>query len=680
MSEETWSAPTNEGWNQPESPYVNWWLEKENGARNIGGDDPEFVVAHVPAPRVKAKDGKPVKLRMPLPIPSHNPALLDPDTDFHWPWRKADMVDALSTQRIGQIDRKTVIVAVIDVGIPLCHRRLRLENGRTRFIASWQQTSKFAGQSYLPFGQELYADRINELLELASDNNDLRSPALNEEMFNRRAHLVEPQYLFGHRDLDYSGSHGAHVTDLAAGVDAAAAPDAASDVRLIAVNLPPQYVHGSAGNFLSQFAGFAVERILRLADFLWDIQIGEIGGGFPVAINFSFGKQAGPKDGNSEWERAFSEMVRERNARGVPTRVLMPVGNRNTGRGNASATLQKSTSSSVASNTEALKTNWHVPPGDHTSNFVEVWSKPRPYSSDQQEQDVPPSAFQLFVTPPGHTDELPVQNLTPGNYSDLGEYARVYCYQAPNQKRASFVVCATPTLNMPGTVPEAPAGLWQIRVRYQRARPQEVTFCVQTDQSGVRHATTGEQSYFYDKWYQTHLESGRWRDSFKLMADQEPRQDQGPVQRKGTHNAIATWPEVMVIGSYRASDDKPTLFSATFDPETSEMGGRTAPTVLLPGDDSPSHFGLLASGSKEGSVAAFRGTSMSTALATRLIAGELRRSSQASSGSDPATEDWLKAQVKPDVPETNELKAGAGNVAMPDTGRLPRLGEEVTPD
>jgi len=50
-----------------------------------------------------------------------------------------------------------------------------------------------------------------------------------------------------------------------------------------------------------------------------------------------------------------------------------------------------------------------------------------------------------------------------------------------------------------------------------------------------------------------------------------------------------------------------------------------APNGALPTDDSPTLFGILASGARDGSQIAYRGTSFAAAQATRLLAARLAK-------------------------------------------------------
>lgn len=717
----TWKGPVP---SPPDlSPYVHWWYDTEDPqvqkALNLVDLTPS---AFRDAARDMADESYGGGSAVPIPKKSRNPK--EPDN-----WNPHELMS-----RLPKVDPNTIIIGIVDTGIGLGHRSFRMQDGSTRFVAAWQQTAPFdPEQPQLPCGQELYSREINAAIQRHGAEN-----YLDEEAFNRELCLVDPSHPFGQRDLDHAGAHGTHVLDLAAGHDPVYGDSAkAKQQRIIAINLPAPYMHGSAGNFLAFFAVLAVKRILFLADALWHRNNPDgkpVNGviGYPIVLNFSYGMQAGPKDGTHEFERAFKKIIKERiktfkdgnkhKGTASAVRLVMPAGNDNLSRGAASIVLGKEGSTlKLRENDDGSPVEydatpevimpWRIKPGDATSNFAEIWTDAKSLESrpDSLLED-----FKLFVTPPG-AQRLEVKGLKSGKHYDLGNCARVYCSEHKAKSngiehlRLRLVICVAPTLAFAEHTPYAPAGLWEIKVQYDAEPATDVSFYVQSDQSIVRASNTGLLSYFDHPNYATHLETGRVRDSYAYdlkvpSKDLENWRIYGPVQRRGTHNALASvslddaLASVICIGGYRDSDGAPALYSAAADGGSTKAGGREAISVSFPSENGAAHFGLLGAGARDGSVTAFRGTSMAAALATRFIAEELGPwldgpREQATLG----TERWIRDRGREWEDEirksgfTNEwgeytrwsgykiLKSGVGRLPSPDAwhrGRVHRFGGE----
>jgi hypothetical protein len=502
-----------------------------------------------------------------------------------------------------------VIAGVIDTGIPLGHPVLRDRAGRSRVLAAWQQTAASRGQPGLPFGRELHAgggpNGIDALLA-----RHTRGGRLDEIGFNREAGLVEPTLPMGHRDLDYRSAHGAHVADLAAGCDPEAEPDFASRVRLIVVNLPPQYLHGPAGNFLDAFAGLALRRIAELADALWARDHGACkpDGRFPLAINLSYGMQAGPRDGTMALERVMADLASSRPAGAPPLRIQLPAGNANQARCTAPAILAAG---------DPAELPWRIQPGDRTSNHLEIWTPPTPAGGRPG-----PGAYRIAVAPPG-LPPLMAPPLAPGRHVDLGRMARLHCHvHAPvpgGPERLFYLLSVAPTYHPdPRFAPRAPAGLWRVFVHGpEGARIERI---VQSDQALVVHSRQGRASYLDHPNYRRHR-AGAPSDS--LAHGVGPRgavlrgedAGEGPVTRFGTLNAIASGESVTVAASHRATDGRPASYSAT----ARLRGGGGAISASFAAEDGVAHPGVLAAGSAAGSRVWYSGTSMACAMATRRV-------------------------------------------------------------
>lgn len=609
-----------------------------------------------------------------------------------------------------------VILGIVDMGIPLGHHRFRLKGGRkTRILASWQQASAAKGQAYLPFGQELCAGEIDALIDRHTHGSHL-----DEDAFNRDAALVEPHLPWGGRDLDFRTSHGAHVLDLAGGLDAADEPDLARRLRIISVNLPPQLLHGPAGDYLQYFAAWGILRIVGLADALWDRDHAKRKeGGFPIALNLSYGMQAGPKDGTEPLEtliagliaardraRARTKPGRKTRLEKPPLRVQMPAGNANQLQCAARLDPEEGV---------PLELPWRLQPEDQTSNHAEIWSPPR-------SGDAPPGfpGITVTLTPPGGPSTSLAAH--PGRHVDVkrrggARVGRIYCLEqacARGRKRLSFLFAVGPTADLglgprpgrpPGGVdlaaflPEAlripelfeppevtefpapaPAGLWTIGLEISEGCGWEAWqdgggggggawhAYVQSDQSFVQYSPMGRHSYFDTPGYEKYLENGRLADSVGYRGGGAAA-GQGPVTRFGTHNAIAQAGVVATIGGFRRSDGCPAFYSST---------GRGAGDVngLYPSEDGYAHPGILASGARSGASAWYSGTSMAAALATRWVA--MKMLDHASRWDTPgdlgpaALETEIGGGEDGTFTKADSPKVGAGRYRAPLPGRTRR--------
>ncbi|QXT39057.1 S8 family serine peptidase [Gymnodinialimonas ceratoperidinii] len=604
-------------------PYSDHWAEQEGTyARNqsayrsadsfIGQPSPyllrDATFAGMTAPDVDLRNrlGRSLyELDDHVPVPTHA-------VNENWDASEDWLASAVDLANIPELDRDTVIVGIVDTGIPLCHTRFRTASGNTRILASWQQTTTWSGQDDLPFGRELYGSEIDALV-----NAHTRAGYLDEEAFNRAAGLVEPHLPFGARDLDRHASHGAHVMDLACGF----APDTTEidpeKLRIIAVNLPPQFLHGPAGDFLQYYAAFGFRRIVGLADALWQRDHPtDPKGAYPISFNFSYGMQAGPKDGSMPLERLIRDMVAERAApvviNGVPRlkpplRIHMPAGNSN---------LYQCAAKLQLSGAGASELTWRIQPDDQTSNQLEIWTPPF------AKNDLPDAAdFSLALAVP-NDGLVPAPQPQVGECAPFGNYARLCCFKhnvddAGDMQRLVFLIQVAQTFRPDAAgAALAPAGQWKLAI----AGPDQLDLSVyiQSDQSFIMQSPIGRRSYFDDPGYRKYRENGELADSaVYCTALGEP--GSGPVSRIGTNNALGASPSIALIGGFRESDGQPALYSST--------GTAALPDsdvdLLYPSEDRAATYGLRASGSRIGSTASFRGTSMATALATRDVALEM---------------------------------------------------------
>ena len=798
------------------SPYAHWWKTKE---KEFLPDDIKFretVWDFYRAEPSTGKNGFQLKdslydggKAVPLPL-----GVTNEGQNETWSFSQID--DRLPDD----IPDDTVITGILDTGVSLGHMMTNIGVGNTRIISAWQQgammntaaerigppeffanalysasafnkfrnldwikdspvfntpgsappefpTRNFTDQfkldePWLPCGREIFSGEINAALEHFGDG----SGTVDEVAFNRHLRLSAPTAQLGNRDLEMASAHGTHTLSLAAGMDPALTDeDDRKKNRIVAINLPAQYSHGSAGNFLAYFAVFGVERILHVADALWLKNNPDHADkpvfGYPIVINFSYGMTAGPKDGYHLFELYLKNMILERRRRittgasvnGVrqvasPVRIIMPTGNDNLEQGAASAIMG---ASDLALNKKGtmfaepkVSLPWRVLPDDATANFLEIWTQ----AKKEGDFNTVLKGATIRITRPGGTPAIVPLCAGPGEY-DLDDYARVYIRhiaitkdsgaqtmtktRKPNDEnrfRLVLLICVAPTtIDLPGA-PTAPAGEWMIDVDY--ADPTvavDFTFYIQSDQSAVVTSQTGKRSYFDHPNYRTHLtehhnlqwatppladESGAVADTTALaMTDTEMQVDTddwyvvGPVQRRGTHNALSTLndKEMLSVASYDDSKGFPTSYSASSDGNHSKEdkvgkypgnNGRRYLTIALPGENAPSLFGLLGAGARDGSVIGSRGTSMSTGLATRIAAEAFAKTKSSVRRSASGTDHWFRELGKkgeaenridswgqdltwPLRGEHGVLKMGSGRLGDPRKNQVHRLGGDTRP-
>jgi hypothetical protein len=520
-------------------------------------------------------------------------------------------------------DPETVIVGIVDTGIALGHNRFREEDGRTRFLAAWQQTAPHAGQSYLPFGQELYRDNIDTLLSTHSQGDLRRS--LDEAAFNDAAQLVNMRDKHGHREIAGRNAHGTAVADLAFGERPG---EGDKRVKLIAVNLPDRYIVHSSGVFLDYFAIYGIKRIADLADMIFEKsrEAARLRNDprpwpdhrFPVIVNMSFGKNAGAKDGHDPFSAAVQQINDHRSCNGLlPVQMVIPVGNQNLVRGCAEVTLASGAQDKVTFITQ---------PEDQTPNFLEIWTE----SLDKAQETLADQValpLEIDIIPPG--DQRTPEPSSGGHLQSrtLGsKVGRLYCSVRLDAANAGYKVgylfCTAPTLWQESPLREAsPSGRWTIVLRNAGQRALRVYLSAQTDQSILPRSGTGRLPRLEREDYEMHVHpSGRLRDSYSYPYRPGGNLDNSPVLRRhGSINAMSTGSSVIAVAGYRLSDGRPAAYSSTGYAYKLDTNSLATPVLAFPTDESPAHFGLLASGASNGSVVAMRGTSFAAALATRWV-------------------------------------------------------------
>ncbi|MEM1350939.1 MAG: hypothetical protein AAGF27_01270 [Pseudomonadota bacterium] len=561
------------------------------------------------------------------------------------------------------LDENGAIIGVIDLGVSLGQQRTRqVDQTKTRFLAAWQQTAPRRAvehvQGYLPFGEELLATEINDLID-----NFTLDQRFDEEGFNRATCVEDYRRTLGHRELGLAAPHGTHILDCAAGYDATVEGNQldATSRRIIAVNLPSRELVGHAAQHLEFFATFGLLRIAILSDAIWFAnkkhfvaEKTEIPScedrkeGYYTVVNLSFGKQASSRDGTDLLAEVLRYLNAAREAAKLkPIYLSMPAGNENLERGNARTRLQAGAEVTI---------DWRVLPEDQSANFLEIWAE---YSKPDDALASTPLDIEI-TAPTG--ERLDLTSAT-GKFertfqcADKEPLARLYAlpmYKSEQDKpdssdtsceneqarmaqergRQAYVLATRWTQMYSDPVPPTLglAGLWRIRLRNSSSAPMLVVASTQTDQTEKPNSVTNQRSYFDHQDYERFDKTGRERDSYSYPMDQisapVPLDSSNLIRRHGTLNAIGKERWTLLTAGYLFSDGRMEAYSSTGVKLASRGRGEGTtvpgvPTASMPCRDGTGHFGRIAAGGRDGSAAALQGTSVAAAMMTRRFVDHL---------------------------------------------------------
>jgi hypothetical protein len=556
-------------------------------------------------------------------------------------------------------DDSAVVVGIIDDGIAFAHQRFR-KIGRAGSVESrveywWLQDGPYVapGRSMPPIssGRQLSKKEIDKLLADCT-----HAGAIDEEEFYRRAGLTDFR-LYGHKSAAWRIAHGTHVMDLACGYD----QDQAGDDRpIVCVQFPIRVTADTSGATLFPYVHQAIWYILDCAD-----RIAAHRGvdHLPVVINLSYGYFAGPHDGTSHFEVMIDRIIDHCKHRGIELRVTLPVGNSYILRTHAQ--VQFGLNNELESEVACL--HWRVLPDGKTPSYLQIWL---PYHA----HPIRVGRLQFTVTSPTGQSWTINEFGRPIKFGGVNPFGTLqYIYRAGQTQRGMFLVTLCPTKHVVEPDPNpthalAPAGVWKVELTNKALADGEIVqLWVQRDDSLYGFPIRGRQSYFDEESYVRFDHEGR---------DNEIDDPACPVRRYGTINAIATGRKPIVMAGFLRKEMKAAKYSSA-GPITQNQGAAAAdpyrPDAMAPTDDSLVHFGLLAAGSRSGSVVAMNGTSVAAPRTARLIAYEL-------AGGLPADRTSIQNLAAYDEgnypagtpPQQPPERTGAGRIDLPPIVKLQR--------
>lgn len=483
------------------------------------------------------------------------------------------------------------VVAVIDDAIPFAHHRFRLPNGKTRFDAIWQQDGFGPSPGLFNYGALLTRAALDSLFAQA------RTKGLSESEIYALSG-VEDYTMPAHKPLGRRIAHGAHVADIACGFEPTAAP--LGEV-LLGVQLDQAAVQAILPARLSVHIVNALAFVVRRTQQIEAATSTRL----PIVVNLSFGWYSGPHDGSSLLELAIDNLVQARK-HVAPMCVILPAGNSRLERCHTRTRLNPQ---GQPGDSETL--HWRLLPDDRTSSRMELWL------------GTAADLVNLSVTDPGGTT---LGTFAPGHFGPLSLNGRTIGWidyktlVGGNGKRGIRLHLArtAPIEALDTSVPLAPPGVWTLGVANATSAVVDFDAWIDRDGGLLGWPIVGRQSHFDDARYERFDRNGR-------VIEVDPSPPRSYVLRSGTLNGVATGASATVVAGIRASDLASSKYSSLGPVFESSRGGkRTGPTpdIAARCDDSSVLHGVLAAGSRSGSVVALDGTSVAAPQVTRWIADQ----------------------------------------------------------
>lgn len=171
-----------------------------------------------------------------------------------------------------------VVVWIVDYGCDFMHRSFQNEDGSTRILAIWDQAGQKTATSPFGYGREHTREDIDRALQTGAPYQ-----ALSYEPYGTS-----------------TGTHGTHVTDIAAG-KGGVAPKA--DIVFVEIRTPES---DDVDTTMQSNFGNSVQLVEALR------YIFDKAGDRPCVVNFSLGTNGGPHDGTNLAEQGIDALLTQR--------------------------------------------------------------------------------------------------------------------------------------------------------------------------------------------------------------------------------------------------------------------------------------------------------------------------------------------------------------------------------
>jgi hypothetical protein len=585
VSHETWSRAVT----VPDE-YVRKDLEN-HGILPGGEDGRSYVVALVRKEffgllRDSERNDAVPWISLGRPLEPHTLARSDPESD--------------GAGKATKLPEGTVVMGVIDDAIAFAHERFRDASGGTRVEYAWWQD----GDPEVPPTVFMGRQRTK------ADVDAALGASVDEDAFYRREGLVGAGRA-GRQQAALRRGHGTHVMDVACGYPGA---EDRTDRPIVAVQLPAHVTADTSLRTLNSpipFLDWALRYIIIRAN-----RIAQRGGSgpLPVVVNFSYGNLAGPHDGTSDIEQMLDFYIRWRKTLlGVPLEITLASGNSHLSRCHARVEFE--------AGGPPRTLHWRILPDDRTWSFLEIWLPHRQAGGANRVEVSVATPGGLASTPLGEdtgiSQVLEDPNLPAGPPVELCTVT--YASKPAPTSRGMFLVAVRHTNSTDAAGPFAPSGRWAVTLHNKTLKPGEpVEVWVERDDTPYGYRQHGRQSYLDEADYRVSDHGGR-----PIETDDAQGSD---VRRAGSINALATGGRTVVMGGFLRREGWVARYSAggpVTAPAGSTSSHRKGPDALGASEGSSAHPGVLAAGTRSGSVVSMQGTSVAAPQAARIIADAL---------------------------------------------------------
>jgi subtilisin family serine protease len=264
-----------------------------------------------------------------------------------------------------------VLIGIIDFGCDFMHENLRNPDGTSRVLALWDQAGPSGPQSPFGYGRVITKAEIDAALGQPNPYAALGYEPTPDTPFEK-------------------GTHGTHVTDIAAGNGRGSnLPGVAPNADIIFVEASLTDIPQSGLKVVEQSFGDSIH-LLEAIRFIFDTA-----GNRPCVVNLSQATNGGPHDGTTLVEQGIDRLLSE-----APNRAVVIAAANSFDDGiHATGNVPAGGSFDLV---------WNIPTGDDTNNELEIW-----YDGDDRLtlEVIAPNGVSLMTVNPGENKTLSRDNL-----------------------------------------------------------------------------------------------------------------------------------------------------------------------------------------------------------------------------------------------------------------------------